>query len=107
MAMTPEKKVKNKVVAILKELGCYYFYPVTGGYGTSGVPDIVGSYYGKFFGIECKAGMNKPTALQLKNLQEIAESGGIAVVINETNIERVEAYLKGKSSNPQQINFGE
>ena len=46
MAMTPEAKVKKKVVAVLKELGAYYFYPVTGGYGQSGVPDIVGCYQG-------------------------------------------------------------
>ena len=105
MAMTPEKKVKNKVVKILNDMGCYHFYASTGGYGNSGVPDIVGSYYGKFFGIECKAGKNKPTPLQLKNLQEIAESGGIAVVINETNIEHVSAYLTGKSPNPQQLKF--
>ena len=58
--MTPEKKVKNAVVKRLKEMtGVYYFYPVTSGYGRSGVPDIVGCYKGKFFGIECKAGKNK------------------------------------------------
>jgi len=50
--MTPEKKVKTKVVAILKELRAYYFYPVAGGYGASGVPDIVGCHNGKFFAIE-------------------------------------------------------
>ena len=46
--MTPEKKVKNQVVSILKAHGAYYFYPVTGGYGASGVPDIVGCYKGRF-----------------------------------------------------------
>ena len=87
MAMTPEAKVKKKVVAVLKELGAYYFYPVTGGYGQSGVPDIVGCYQGMFFGIECKAGKNKPTALQEKNLRGYShQSGGIALVINEDNI---------------------
>ena len=87
MAMTPEAKVKKKVVAILKEMGAYYFYPVTGGYGQSGVPDIVGCYRGRFFGIECKAGKNKPTPLQEKNLKQIAEAGGVSLVINEDNIE--------------------
>lgn len=105
MAQTPEAKVKKKVVAVLKKLGCYYFYPVTGGYGGSGVPDIIGSYYGKFFGIECKAGKNKPTPLQEKNLQEIIESGGIAVVVNEDNIDKVPVYLEGKHPNPQQLEF--
>lgn len=89
MASTPEKKVKDKVVKILKQLGAYYFYPVTGGYGSSGVPDIVGCYRGVFFGIECKAGSNKPTALQEKNLADITRTGGIALVVNEDNISEV------------------
>jgi len=85
--MTPEKKVKNAVVKRLKEMtGVYYFYPVTSGYGRSGVPDIVGCYEGKFFGIECKAGKNKPTALQHKELDAIHNSGGIALVVNEDNM---------------------
>ena len=50
--MTPEAKVKKKVTVHLKTLGAYYFYPVTGGYGKSGVPDIIGCYEGKFFGVE-------------------------------------------------------
>ena len=94
MAMTPEAKVKNKVAKTLKEMGCYYFYPVTGGYGKSGVPDIVGVYKGKFFGIECKAGKNKPTPLQNKNLEDIKRAGGIAMVVNEDNLDTVEGVLK-------------
>jgi Holliday junction resolvase len=93
MADTPEVKVKKRVVAILKELRAYYFYPVTGGYGGSGVPDIVGCHHGKFFGIECKAGKNKPTALQEKNLTAIKAMGGIALVINEDNINDVRHAL--------------
>jgi len=87
MAATPESKVKARVVARLKALGAYYFYPVTGGYGSSGVPDIVGCYKGLFFGIECKAGKNKPTMLQEKNLAHIAACGGVALVVNEETLE--------------------
>ena len=94
MAMTPEAKVKKKVVAQLKEMGAYYFYPVTGGYGFSGVPDIVGCYQGIFFGIECKAGKNKPTALQEKNLREISMAGGRALVVNEENVKMVTLLLQ-------------
>ena len=95
---TPESKVKAKAVAQLKALGAYYFYPVTGGYGSSGVPDIVGCYNGVFFGIECKAGNNKPTTLQQKNLDRIAENGGIALVINEQNLNEVTSCLKQNKS---------
>lgn len=91
--MTPEKKVKDKVVAILKAYGAYYFYPVTSGYGSSGVPDIVGCHKSKFFAIECKAGKNIPTALQERNMQKIRESGGVAIVVNEDNIKDVEVML--------------
>ena len=89
MAMTPEAKVKKKVADQLKFLGAYYFYPVTGGYGTSGVPDIVGCYQGMFFGIECKAGKNKPTPLQQLALDNISKQGGIALVVREDNINEV------------------
>ena len=93
MATTPEAKVKAKVVAILKAYEAYYFYPVTGGYGASGVPDIVGCYRGDFFAIECKAGKNIPTALQERNLAQIKKCGGYALVINEDNIEQVTSML--------------
>ena len=91
--MTPEKKVKVKVVAILKEFGAYDFYPVTGGYGASGVPDIVGCYKGRFFAVECKAGKGKTTALQDKNIAQIIACGGLAMVVNEDNIEDVRLLM--------------
>jgi hypothetical protein len=46
-----------------------------------------------FFGIECKAGKNKPTPLQEKNLKRIAETGGVALVINEDNMKDVTETL--------------
>ena len=92
--MTPEKRVKQAVVKQLKELGAYYFYPVTGGYGASGVPDIVGCYYGRFFAFECKAGNNKPTPLQQKNIDQINAMKGIVAVINEENMHEVRCILE-------------
>jgi hypothetical protein len=92
--MTPEAKVKKKVTSILKELGAYYFYPVTGGYGRSGVPDIVCCLAGNFIGIECKANGNKATALQHKNLEDIQEAGGYAFIVNEDNIDALERVLR-------------
>jgi Holliday junction resolvase len=91
--MTPEKKVKAEVVKVLKSFGAYYFYPVTGGYGASGVPDIVGCYMGKFFAIECKAGKGKTTALQEKNIAQIITQGGLAIVVNEGNIPDVDKLM--------------
>jgi Holliday junction resolvase len=86
MASTPEGKVKKVVTEQLKKLGAYYFSPMTGGYGKSGVPDIIACYNGYFFGIECKAGNNKPTALQQKNLDAITGARGFSFIINEANM---------------------
>ena len=94
--MTPEKKVKIKVKKILDKLGAYYCMPATGGYGASGVPDIIACYQGTFIGIECKANGNKPTALQLKNLVDIHHAKGMPLVIDETNIDMLELFITGK-----------
>lgn len=91
--MTPEAKVKKQVVKVLKEHDAYYFYPATHGYGRSGVPDIVACIQGAFFGIECKAGKNTTTALQQKNLIDIEAAGGVALVVNENNIDELRGIL--------------
>jgi hypothetical protein len=93
MASTPEKKVKDAVKKILNSHEAYYFSPVTGGFGTSGVPDIVACIKGKFIGIETKAGKGKPTALQEKNLMNIMRTGGIAVLVNEHGVEPLKMFL--------------
>ncbi len=90
MAKTPEKKVKDQVTKLLNAKNAYWFYPVMGGYGSSGIPDIVACYRGVFIGIECKAGNNTPTALQMKNLNQISQAGGFSAVINETNIDELQ-----------------
>jgi Holliday junction resolvase len=85
--MTPEGKVKDKIKKVLKERGIYFVMPATGGYGSSGAPDILVCHKGEFYGIEVKAGNNKPTALQLDNLNRIEGNGGYAFVINDTNVD--------------------
>jgi hypothetical protein len=92
--MTPEAKVKKKVKQILDDLNCYHFSPQTGGYGKSGIPDIIACYNGLFIAIECKSGKNTTTALQKHNLDLIKKANGLAIVVNEGNIEELLAQLK-------------
>ena len=94
MAKTPEAKTKDKVVGILKDEGVYYFFPATHGYGRSGVPDIIACANGRFLAIECKAGTNKPTALQVREIERIRSAGGVAVVANEENWELVRELIR-------------
>ena len=93
--MTPEAKVKARVVKLLKEHNIYYFFPATHGFGRSGVPDIICCFNSLFLAIECKAGNNKPTALQEREMQKIRDAGGDTFVINEDNIHALALYLLG------------
>lgn len=102
MAATPESKVKKQVVEILKREGVYYFYPVTGGFGRSGIPDIICCLNGRFFGIECKAGTNKPTALQEAEMARIRHAGGKTLVVNETNLNDVKELVAWIKKQPQE-----
>ena len=89
MADTPEKKVKRKVMAQLEEMKAYTVTPMTGGFGNSGVPDVLCCYKGRFVGVECKANGGKPTALQIHNLNSIEIAGGIALLVNESNVDNL------------------
>ena len=93
MAATPEAKVKAKIKKILKDHGVYYAMPMGTGYGNSGVPDFLCCVHGFFVAIEAKAGKGTTTALQDKNLRDIQVAGGIALVINEENIETLKEWL--------------
>jgi hypothetical protein len=94
MASTPESKVKTKIKAILKEQGVYYAMPIGTGYGNAGVPDFLCCVNGRFVAIEAKAGIGQTTALQDKNLRDIAAANGVTLIIREDNVTALAGYLK-------------
>ena len=79
---TPEGKVKKHLRTLLDDYDIYYFMPATGGYGRSGLPDIVGCVHGCFFAVECKAPGKEGnlTGLQQLELEAIEKAGGVAFV---------------------------
>jgi Holliday junction resolvase len=103
MAATPEAKVKAKIHKLLKEAGAYAVNYIGGQYANSGTPDILACLKGQFIGIEAKAGKNKPTVLQISNLRKIREAGGMALVINETNLVYLEESLNDPK--PERSNY--
>ena len=64
-----------------------------------GIPDIIVCHHGNFIAIECKAGNGKTTRLQDRELDNINKAGGVAIVINETNIALVTRILTSKETN--------
>jgi hypothetical protein len=81
--VTPESKVKDRIKKILKAHGVYYAMPHGAGYGNAGVPDFLCCVRGYFLAIEAKAKGGKPTALQVRNMDDIRKAGGVSLVVNE------------------------
>lgn len=75
-------------------MGVYYTMPVTSGFGNSGVPDLLCCHKGKFIAIECKANGNKPTRLQVSHMEAIRHAGGVALIIDETNVGSLRQLLE-------------
>lgn len=74
---------RDLVAAIKKYLislgGDIFFWKEHGGpYGTSGIPDIICCYKGRFLGLEAKLPGGKLTELQKRTLDKINVAGGIA-----------------------------
>jgi Holliday junction resolvase len=61
--------------------------------GRAGVPDIIACFKGHFLAIEAKAGKNKPTALQEREIANIQKAGGLAMVLNEDNLDLLEFLI--------------
>lgn len=95
---TPEGKVKKKLLDRLKSYGekCFYYMPVQNGMGNSGIPDIMVTIQGVSFGFECKATRQKqPTTLQATQLEKLHKAGGVALVVDDENIDLVLGVLDG------------
>ena len=76
--------LERDVVAVIKKylasLGSdIFFWKEHGGpYGTSGVPDIICCYKGRFLGLEVKLPTGTLTELQKRAIDRINRAGGIA-----------------------------
>lgn len=69
--------------AALRELRGIWLVKTHGGQMQSaGLPDILGCYQGRFFGLEVKRPGAKTTLLQELVLQRIAKAGGVAHVVH-------------------------
>ena len=96
-ALTPEGKVKRKVVEVLKEHEVWYFFPANNGFGKSGIPDIIAIVDGHFVGIEVKSATGKPTELQKICGRQIEEAGGTWLVVSDdVTLEVLDAVIENR-----------
>lgn len=96
-AMTPEGKVKRKVVEVLKKHDVWYFFPANNGFGKSGIPDIIAIVDGHFVGVEVKSATGKPTELQKICGKQIEQAGGTWMVVSDAvTLEVLEAVIENR-----------
>ena len=76
-----EKQFENRIKAFLKNYDAWFLKTWSNGIQREGVPDILACVNGYFIGIEVKAKTGHPSDLQLKNVRDIRESGGIAFIL--------------------------
>lgn len=88
-----ENDVKKRVNKLLTEHHWFWWSVPMNGFGKTGIADKAALRDGVFIAIECKFGSNKPTPLQKAYLQSIMSHGGMAFVVNEKNIARLEEWL--------------
>jgi hypothetical protein len=95
---TPEFWEKKDICAFLDALGpdlCSYAKHTTMGYGKSGVGDITACVSGAYWNIEAKRPGAKPTAIQIRRMNETKRAGGHAVAgTAEVVIQTLRAWLK-------------
>lgn len=91
MAETPEAKVKRFIREYMDEWfpDAWTYAPPGGMFGSTGAPDRLYLWKGVFIAIEAKAGDNTPTALQWKHLKHIARQGGVAAVVTNKDLDKM------------------
>lgn len=94
VVMKDEKDVKKKVKVILSKFGWFWWMPPANGYGKAGISDFGAVKKGTFMVIETKFGPKRPTPLQIGFMNSIRAEDGFAFVINDRNIDWLEAFLE-------------
>ncbi len=89
-----EADIVRAILTYLKSLdGCFCWKEHGGPYGTSGIPDIICCYRGRFLGFEVKTESGKPTKLQEATIRKILAAGGTALVVR--SVDEVRTVLNG------------
>lgn len=89
-----EKAITNQILKYLKSLPeCFVFKEHGGLYGTSGIPDIIVCYKGKFVAFEVKTEKGKFSKLQEITIAKIRKANGMAFKV--TSLEEVKKILEG------------
>ena len=85
--MAEEKQFETKVKRWLKTKGVYHFKYFGNAFSTAGILDLTLCVKGKFVAVELKAEKGKTSPLQEAHIQQIKDSGGMAIVLRPSGFE--------------------
>lgn len=74
-----ESQLQGKIIRWLLDHNCYVVRTVST--SRNGVPDLIVCIRGQFVAIEVKTDTNKPSPLQLINIDKIIQAGGNAYIV--------------------------
>lgn len=93
--MAGEKNFENRVKKYLKDQGCWYVkYWAGGEFTKAGIPDLLVCCNGYFLGVELKGPKGRPSELQLWNIKQIKNAGGIALVLYPKDFEEFKTLIQ-------------
>lgn len=101
-----EKDIVAAIRRYLATLGedVFFWKEHGGAYGTSGVPDIICCYRGRFLGLEVKRPGGRLTPLQERTLARISAAGGIARRVE--SVEDVKDIIRQADGGEENANDG-
>ncbi|MBY6918158.1 VRR-NUC domain-containing protein [Clostridium botulinum] len=107
--MAAEKQFENQIKKFMISIGVYpagypkhkmtipqvgwFFKHWAGPYSVAGIPDIICCIKGRFVGLEVKAEGGHPSPLQLRTVDLINESGGVALIVYPKNFPELKKIL--------------
>lgn len=96
--MTTEARLRTNIVKKLNAYSGWWTVTHADGYGERGIPDIIGCYGGRMFGLEVKRPGKEHTLtpVQSRVLKRINDAGGRAAMV--TSIDMAMDFVFG--SNP-------
>lgn len=88
-----EASLTDKIKQYLKSVDGLFFWKEHGGqYGSSGIPDLIVCYRGRFIAFEVKSDKGKTTVLQEITIRKIIKAGGYAMVVR--SVEEVRSVIE-------------
>lgn len=92
--MAAEKDFENRIKRYLSSKGIWYVKYFANGFTKKGIPDLLCCVNGRFVAVEVKAENGRATPLQLKCIERIKESGGVALVLYPSDFEEFKELIE-------------